>query len=1007
LDALAQVLGGIYWLAGIAVLTAVTAATSWGLARIPSAVQRYLRYLFGFLVLSTGSIVLLSVVRRYVAFPVVGALAESRPVLLVFFLGLCLLYLAKPKRNNSGTLEAAMRSTAFWIVSAALILFMPTIGSDGAYYYGTARSLLHDGDLNLYNEAAFHPYGWMTFSVRSVSEQGYTFNPFPIGHSLFLIPWLILGEVGTGIANLFGWNLLHDGYAPPVRYAAGLGCFAYALLGAFCMTRFAFEFVKGSIAAWACVVAALGSPVLYYINLQCGFPHALGMPAVSLIVWTWWRARRGERFLDWAIVGSACGLATLVRWQYVLYFLVPFLDSVITSFEAGKSPVRRLGCLLVAAASLGATLLVQILFFNVTSDTWLPTGYPASLFDFLHPQISKTLFGAAHGLFTWHPIVLLGLLGLFVVPRKARRPAFLLGLVFLLQLWVTAAYKPGYHGGGGFGNRLFDHALPAVALGLAVLRDRLARWGAHWERGLVIAVGALVIWNILFMLMVVHAPFNDYQEWGAADVIRLGWEAFALKFSYHLRFTHPFGLLWNGLYFHDLLWTLAGLLGAGLLGSIGYFGFLWARRYLSEAGILLKWTSLGLFHGYLLLLMGLIFVGTSKTETLHAVELTLSESGPPDAGLSYRRYRINSSRSTFQGGLGEIHLEGKEATAEIGIYPPQEAYGLILVSKLRGASAANPIRGASGQAIGRVDIRDTSGKVTSVPVGLGKEIGYEDETFGLVPVRNFKKNNWDWSVYHSYAQSWEWSRAKKLASLSLESLSPAQAWDIEGVALLLSPRAPFARKYPAHRRRTHPSRQADFDQRFIPVDLSGVAHSDWSFDPSLIGFKQPGPVSYRTLAAGRIGTREIPIRVLPSFAESGHFSTLTTHYLHGTPENPIAVPIPNVRAIRLWVGLTGIFIETDERELVARFRFLYADGTRDEKRLRANRDIWDFDRRYFPLYRRIWDESNVHHGWGRIGLISINLNGEVPLEKILIEDANGAGRAGIVIVGMTLETIEG
>jgi hypothetical protein len=105
--------------------------------------------------------------------------------------------------------------------------------------------------------------------------------------------------------------------------------------------------------------------------------------------------------------------------------------------------------------------------------------------------------------------------------------------------------------------------------------------------------------------------------------------------------------------------------------------------------------------------------------------------------------------------------------------------------------------------------------------------------------------------------------------------------------------------------------------------------------------------------------------------------------------------------------LTGIFIETDERELVARFRFLYADGTRDEKRLRANRDIWDFDRRYFPLYRRIWDESNVHHPWGRIGLISINLNGEVPLEKILIEDANGAGRAGIVIVGMTLETIEG
>ena len=948
-------------------------------------------------------VVLLSIAKRNWELPGIGTVGESRIPLLALFAGMALLYLTGTTVRSSISLRQALSSTTLWIWVGAIALFAPLIESDGAYYFATGRSLLQDGNINLYNEAAFHPHGWMYTTTRSVSAEGYTFNPFPVGHGLLLIPWMILGELVTSIFNLFGWNWLHDGYSPAVIFCCGLACLTYGLIGATCTTRFVTEHTQARAATWGCVVAVLGTPVLHTIYIQSGFPHALGFCSIALFLWCWWRARESLRILDWLLLGSIAGLATLVRWQYALYFLIPVLDFLLDVLIKRDRLRRRMTCLFAAGSCLALTTIVQVVVFRTTASSWLPSAYPPELFDFWKPQVLSMLFGSEHGLFTWHPIVLLGLLGLLFVPRKTVRVAILLFAMFVLQAWIIAAYKPGYHGGGGFGNRLFAHALPTVALGLAALCDRCGRWGPHWERGFLLLLAGLVLWNLLFLSMVLHAPFNEYQPYGVKEVATQSWSAFAIKFIYHFRLDNFFGILWHGVVFRNADWFFTGLAGCCLLGLVCYFAYLWSRFHvLNSPSPRAKWMALLVFYGFWITMASAICAGHYRGELIHALELKPGQDARPHAAISFRRYRIDNSSTVFQGGLGSLRLGGATRTADLTLYPQQDASGLDLTSYIEFETTYNTKALAPETDSGSLSVVDTDGNETRFGLRIGRDLAYAGNPMGMHPARQWKNSNWSWPISSSYAQRWTWPDKVTIQSIRLEWNDPESVLVIEGVSLLLFPSSKTPFPFSPNNLPSNSWTRGTYE-KVVPIDISGVAHSDYSLDPTLIGITTPGHVPLHTLRSGIIGTKDIPIHILPSYPETGKYSTLTTCYLHGTPDNPIVVPCPGVAARRLWIAITGYFIETEERIDLVRFWFRYRDGYLAHKRLRGNRDLWDFDRGPFPIRGRIWDESNVHHHWGRIALFSIDLDDGRILDEIAIEDPNGPDRAGVVVFGMALE----
>ncbi|MCA9449999.1 MAG: hypothetical protein KC931_22955, partial [Candidatus Omnitrophica bacterium] len=476
------------------------------------------------------------------------------------------------------------------------------------------------------------------------------------------------------------------------------------------------------------------------------------------------------------------------------------------------------------------------------------------------------------------PIFLVGTLGLFFAPRGQRRVVSLLAFVFLLQSWIIAAYLPGFHGGAGFGNRLYDHALPLCALGLAAIRRQLSARGSNWERGFVAVVGLLIVWNFLFLCMILHAPFNDYQAYGLIEVATQAWGAFALKFLYHFRVHNLMANLLYGIYFREVGWLLFGIAGALVLGCLSLFFYRIANRsFRNGLSRRIKWIAAAGFLGYWFVMVASIAIGDRHTSLVHALELApanLVDTG----GLSYRRYRLNRHRSTFQGGLGEVRLSEGNPILQMPVFPEQSIHSLIVPSHLEIDPASPRNRLKPGTEIGRVTLLSSGEEVLLQSIQAGIDTGYSDISGQGVPLRVWKNNDWDWPTYRNYARQWMWEEKRKIDAVRIELLPPYPTWVVEGIAFDLEPPSPSWKEFPP----TPPSDRSLpwpsdlISDRFFPVDLSAVAHSDWGLDPTLVGLTQPAHVPMHTLKPGWIGASEVPIRILPEYTQSGRYSTLTT-----------------------------------------------------------------------------------------------------------------------------------
>jgi hypothetical protein len=238
---------------------------------------------------------------------------------------------------------------------------------------------------------------------------------------------------------------------------------------------------EDAAAALATAALWLGTPVLYYMTLAPAFAHATSLFAVSLLVWTWLRARaRGDEAttLDFVYVGAAGGLCGLVREQDVLFLALPLLWLLFQALRHRRL-VRAAVHAAVVAISAAVVLVPQLLAYRALTGRFGPSRLVTRKVDWLSPHFFDVLFDPAHGLFAWAPLLLLATAGLAYAARSRRDVVtVLLALALLLQVWINGALE-SWTQAGAFGSRRFVAATPIFAWGLAALvqaaRPRLGR----------------------------------------------------------------------------------------------------------------------------------------------------------------------------------------------------------------------------------------------------------------------------------------------------------------------------------------------------------------------------------------------------------------------------------------------------------------------------------------------------------------------------------------------------
>ena len=459
-------------------------------------------------------------------------------------------------------LRAWSRSPAAWVFalcSAALLLGYctndnrgkqpPGLPGDGQYHpqldrgdghmlYLMTRSIVFDGDLNFDNDLKMFSSVWPLPKTKT----GQLDVPHPIGPALVWAPWLVVAHGLSKIANVFGADIPGHGYTMFHQRIVFLSSPLFALCAALFGFWIARRFVGGRWAPlYGVIVALLGTSLLCYATVVPSYGHAMDAGCCGAFLGLWALGigeLRWRRFVWLGVVLGVCGLVRTQDLAFGIVVAVEIIWSGVAALREDKPPRDLLLLFARGAVTLGVALAVftiQLAAWRITTGDWLHAQNGPRYVRFSHPMILELLFASRNGWFTTTPLAYAAVIGLFLMPRRARLVQVGLGAAVFTQVYLNSCVMDWW-GQAAFGQRRMCSVTAALVVGFAALvrvcgigamrlwkaRRRQVVIGAHAIAGLVVAW--FVAWNWTWVWSYRHGVSTGFDT-GPVPMGQLaGWQ---------------------------------------------------------------------------------------------------------------------------------------------------------------------------------------------------------------------------------------------------------------------------------------------------------------------------------------------------------------------------------------------------------------------------------------------------------------------------------------------------
>lgn len=371
------------------------------------------------------------------------------------------------------------------LVALHLVVFDRGLGGDGWATFAFLESVLDDGDTNLENNHRGVMNGLLA------RPDGHVVMQYPPGVAVLDAVPVLLGRLADAVlpADWLGAGFVVPPVGPVPRrmfleIAAIVAARNLAVLLGLAAIAAALRRLGHDDRRTGVVVALtfFGGPLVFYGLV--GASHAPSFALAALLLWVLVgsEAEPADRLA--LAAGALVGAAVLVRYSAVALLPAALLVRPATTG-------RRAALLALLGCALPVALLPP--FWRLHHGQWLPLPYGGSL----EPTIAapwNVLLALQHGVLFFHPALLLAAAGLVWAAwrggageRRLRRVALLwLVSVATLHGWWSEWANPG-----GWGQRFVTDALPAFALGFAVLAAAHAR---RLALGAAVAAAAFSWW---------------------------------------------------------------------------------------------------------------------------------------------------------------------------------------------------------------------------------------------------------------------------------------------------------------------------------------------------------------------------------------------------------------------------------------------------------------------------------------------------------------------------------
>ncbi|HVT57566.1 MAG TPA: hypothetical protein VHR45_04125 [Thermoanaerobaculia bacterium] len=380
-----------------------------------------------------------------------------------------------------------------------MVVFDRGLGGDGWATFTELVSLADDGDLWLENNCRGVRNGLVA------APGGHLVAQYPPG---ILVLDALPFAAGRALDALLPDRVLRNGVElPPVgRVPRGVFFSAAAivlarnlavLLGllwtALALRRLGFA--ERTVAA-AAALALFAGPLVFYSLV--GMTHAPGFALASLLLWLLVCQRADPRPALAAGAGLTLGSAVLVRYGAIA--LLPVAGLAVAG--GGR---RRLAF----AGGFLLPLLALPLWWRALFGSWLPPPYGGQL-TITAASPWNVLASPVHGLFLFHPALLLAAAGLAAQAAREIAGRALgwgtIGCGWLLAVALFHGWWSEWPNSGGFGQRFLIDALPACALGFAWFLAPPGR-ARRWAVGAAAAAGYLLFFAAVGGLAPAPPPY--------------------------------------------------------------------------------------------------------------------------------------------------------------------------------------------------------------------------------------------------------------------------------------------------------------------------------------------------------------------------------------------------------------------------------------------------------------------------------------------------------------------
>jgi hypothetical protein len=354
--------------------------------------------------------------------------------------------------------------------------------NDSFYYYWLPAVVIHhnlDFSDQLAHAGTVTPQARVDGLAQPRTATGLLPNKYPPGWALGSLPFFL-------VAHAFA-RANATGFEPAYLIAVWFGQLFYAVGGLWLAAKLVRRLVPDAPAGAVVLTVWLASPLLYYQSARLSLSHSQLFVLAVAIFWLSMRLHDGDlRPRVWLALGFSSALLVVTRNIDVVYLAFPAVVLTRVAWTWRRTAWLATGAVVPVAVQLAAW---KILF-----GSWVAYSYGDERFDFAQLHLSDVLFSPRHGLFYWHPILLVGIAAIAVASWRLRlaRP----WLVSFALITVLNAAWPCWWFASSFGNRGFEVAIFFAMVGVAFLVNAV-RARVEWRRVVIVGLTAAAVWNIL------------------------------------------------------------------------------------------------------------------------------------------------------------------------------------------------------------------------------------------------------------------------------------------------------------------------------------------------------------------------------------------------------------------------------------------------------------------------------------------------------------------------------